>query len=175
MFCPLEALRLPCKPMASSRYKNHAICNLCWGWGVVRDCGVSGDSGQPSIWARTRAVHPVRTLPSLPVVTCSYMATNRSRYIGVWTSVDTLRWDPLTLEALEIETLEHPWNFEKLWPGTVKFWIFWLLWRDLSSLEKLEIFEYPWKFETLKNQMPIVEFTVPEPPRNFKEWGPEVL
>ena len=46
----------------------------------------------------------------------------------------------------------------------MKFWIFDFLKRDLSSLEKLEIFEYPCKFETLKKQMPIVEFTVPEPP-----------
>ena len=122
--------------------------------------------------SRTPSTHP--TVVASGDVIQTWLRVE-GRYIGVWTSVDTLRWDPLTLEALGIETLEHPWNFEKLWPGTVKFWIFDFLKKDLSSLEKLEIFEYPWKFETLKNQMPIVEFRVSEPPRNFKEWGPEVL
>ena len=70
------------------------------------------------------------------------MATSRRQYIGVWTSVDTLRRDPLTLEALEnFETLEYPQSFEDFWPGTVNLWIFVPL-KGPPSHEKLEIFEY---------------------------------
>ena len=58
----------------------------------MRDCGVSGDSGQPSIWARTRAVCLSCTLPSLPCgdVYPTWLRVER-RCVGVQTSVDTLK------------------------------------------------------------------------------------
>ena len=68
----------------------------------MRDCGVSGDSGQPSIWARTRAVCLACTLPSLPCgdVYPTWLRVER-RCVGVQTSVDALRCEPSAQNRLK--------------------------------------------------------------------------
>ena len=114
-FYPLEAYVCWAKLMASSAIESWFV-DLWWGWGVVRDCGVSGDSGQPSIWARTRAVYLAYTLPSLP---CGDVYPTRLRVerrcIGVQTSVDTLRCEPLAHWKIveNLRPLKHVWSFEK--------------------------------------------------------------
>ena len=79
-------------------------------------------------------------------------ATSRRRYVGVQSSVDTLRWDPLALEALgNLMPLKHPWNFEAFWFLDCETWTFeallpwktWIPWRPLKTLK-------PFEFGTVK-------------------------
>ena len=128
----------------------------------MRDCGVSGDSGQPSIWARTRAVCLACTLPSLPCgdMYPTWLRVER-RCVGVQTSVDTLRWEPLA----------HWKPVENLGPCGAHFELWKVFW-ECRHASMGRPMPYPWNFwnnlrKLLEHNKPISPFSL-EALENFK-------